>query len=169
MTAPSGSPRITTAYNLSSHEIYVAWHPPSPETLNGRLRRYQIRIREVGTQSTTSPSPVTGGITHTVVGFSVASSSSLSPGAFTPVPTTPSEAGIPVTEHQELNTEEERKEPQVESAVVIDAGLNVSYHIGQLKKWTAYEVEVRAITVAPGPFSNKVTVWTDEDGKQLTL
>jgi len=155
--APSGSPNITAAYNLSSHEIFVAWQPLPPEILNGRLRNYQIRVKEVNMQPTTSPT------SKIILSTVTPSSSSLA--TSTPVPTTPSGSGYSVTEPLEPPTEGERREKRQAGLPVLDAGLAVSFRIGQLNKWTYYEVSVRAVTVAPGPFSNKVTVRTDEDGK----
>ena len=156
--APSGSPNITAAYNLSSHEIFVAWQPLPPEILNGRLRNYQIRVKEVNMQPTTLP-------TSKIVLSTVTLSSSSSLATSTPIPTTPGVSGHPVTEPLEPPTEGGRREKRQAGLPVIDAGLAVSFRIGQLNKWTYYEVSVRAITVAPGPFSDKVTVRTDEDGK----
>ena len=155
--APSGSPNITAAYNLSSHEIFVAWQPLPPEILNGRLRNYQIRVKEVNMQPTTSPT------SKIILSTVMPSSSSLA--TSTPVPTTPSGSGYSVTEPLEPPTEGERREKRQAGLPVLDAGLAVSFRIGQLNKWTYYEVSVRAITVAPGPFSDKVTVRTGEDGK----
>ena len=155
--APSGSPNITAAYNLSSHEIFVAWQPLPPEILNGRLRNYQIRVKEVNIQPTTSPT------SKIILSTVTPSSSSLA--TSTPVPTTPSGSGYSVTEPLEPPTEGERREKRQAGLPVLDAGLAVSFRIGQLNKWTYYEVSVRAVTVAPGPFSDKVTVRTDEDGK----
>ena len=146
--APSSAPKITAAYGLSSQEIYVAWQPPSLETLNGKLQKYQIRIRKMGAQPTASHTPI---LSHLLS---------------TPVPTPPSSSGNPVTEPHEPNFEPgSRGELQSGAPVVIDVGLNQSYRIGQLEKWTSYEVQVRAVTVAAGPYSDKVVVQTDEDGK----
>ena len=119
MTAPSGSPEITVVYSISSTEIFVAWKPPPPVTLNGKLRAYQVQITEEMTPPTSAPTE-----------------------------------GTPIEGIQQGG------EP-----VLLGVGLNLSYQIGQLKKWTSYEVKVRALTVAPGPFSEEVTVHTDEDGE----
>ena len=163
--APSGAPTITAAYNLSSQEIFVSWQPPSPERLNGKVRKYQLRIQEVNAQPTTPPtskSSVPSAVSSIVL--SVPSSSSL-PAPSTPVPTTPSGNGFPVTEPLEPPSEAEGLRLLVGSPV--DVGLVLSYQVSSLKKWTAYEVEVRAVTVTPGPFSKKVTVQTDEDGESF--
>lgn len=64
---------------------------------------------------------------------------------------------------------EEQRTAQGGSLAVIDAGLVLNYTVGNLDKWTIYEVKVRAVTVAPGPFSDKVIVRTNEDGKLVFL
>ncbi|XP_068670555.1 receptor-type tyrosine-protein phosphatase F-like [Montipora foliosa] len=115
--APSGSPEITVVYSISSTEIFVAWKPPPPVTLNGKLRAYQVQITEEMTPPTSVP-----------------------------------------TEGPAIEVIQQGGEP-----VPLGVGLNLSYQIGQLKKWTSYKVKVRALTVAPGPFSEEVTVHTDED------
>ena len=80
-------------------------------------------------------------------------------------PTTPGGAS-PVTEPVEPTEElEEQRTDQSGSFGVIDAGLVLNYTIGNLDKWTIYELKVRAVTIAPGPFSDKVIVRTNEDGK----
>ena len=148
MLAPSGAPVIISAEGISSQEIFVVWQPLSPETLNGKLQKYQIRLRKMNAQPTATHTPIPAHLLSTQV------------------PTTPSSSGNPVTEPHEPNSESgSRRELQFGAAVVIDAGLNQSYHIGQLEKWTSYEVQVRAVTVAPGLYSNKVVVKTEEDGK----
>ena len=152
MLAPSGAPVIISAEAISSQEILVLWQPLSPETLNGKLQKYQIRLKKMNMQPTTIHTPM---LSHLLS---------------TQVPTTPSSSGNPVTELHEPNSESgRRRELQFGGAVVIDAGLNQSYHIGQLEKWTMYEVQVRAVTVAPGPYSGKVVVKTKADGKYMTV
>ena len=59
---------------------------------------------------------------------------------------------------------EKQRTGQVGSHLVINAGLVLNYTVGNLDKWTVFEVKVRAVTVAPGPFSDKVIVGTSEDG-----
>lgn len=150
MLAPSGAPVIISAEGISSQEIQVVWLPLSPETLNGKLQKYQIRLKKMTAQPATTHTPI---LSHLLS---------------TQVPTTPSSSGNPVTEPHEPNSESgSRRELQFGGAVVIDAGLNQSYHIGHLEKWTMYEVQVRAVTVAPGPYSGKVVARTGEDGKYM--
>lgn len=80
-------------------------------------------------------------------------------------PTTPGRA-FPVTEPVKPTEElEEQRTDQSGSFGVIDAGLVLNYTIANLDKWTIYELKVRAVTIAPGPFSDKVIVRTNEDGK----
>lgn len=75
-----------------------------------------------------------------------------------------------MTEPLEPTEESEvQRTAQGGSLVVIDAGLVLNYTVGNLDKWTIYEVKVRAVTVAPGPFSDKVIVRTNEDGKLVFL
>ena len=158
-SAPSSAPFITTAYNTSSEAIFIAWDPPALDTLNGKLRKYQLCLTEISTQPTIMPTSRNS--------FSgLTSSASLLPSS--PVPTTPSDSEIPVTTepHREGNGRSKR---QVGSPVLLDVGTAVSYEAHGLKKWTFYEVEVRAVTVAPGPFSNKLSVRTDEDGKSVVV
>ena len=159
-SAPSGAPTITAAHSTSSEAIFIAWDPPALDTLNGKLRTYQLRLTKISTQPTiimpTSRKSISG----------LTSSASLLPSS--PVPTTPSDSEIPVTTepHREGNGRSKR---QVDSPVLLDVGTAVSYEAHGLKKWTFYEVEVRAVTVAPGPFSNKLSVRTDEDGKSVVV
>ena len=68
----------------------------------------------------------------------------------------------PVEPTEEL---EEQRTDQSGSFEVIDAALVLNYTIGNLDKWTIYELKVRAVTIAPGPFSDQVIVRTNEDGK----
>ena len=157
--APSSAPFITTASDTSSEAIFVAWDPPALDTLNGKLRKYQLRLTEISTQPTimpTSRSSISG----------LTSSASLLPSS--PVTTTPINSEIPVTTepHREGKGRSKR---QVGSPVLLDVGTAVSYKAHGLKKWTFYDVEVRAVTVAPGPFSNKLSVRTDEDGKSVVI
>ena len=70
-----------------------------------------------------------------------------------------------MTEPHEPTEGSRRRKRQIGLPVVIDVGLALSFHVPDLKIWTSYEVEVRAVTVVPGPFSKKVAVRTDEDGK----
>ncbi|KAL9967588.1 hypothetical protein ACROYT_G025850 [Oculina patagonica] len=157
--APSAAPVITAAYNVSSQEIFLAWQPPPSETLNGKVQKYEIHIKKVTLiQPTTLPTSKVAGSSVAMPSMASSSSSVLS----TPVPTTPS-GGSHVTEPIEPTEEpEERTTPQDGSPVVIDAGLVLNYTVGNLDKWTSYEVKVRAVTIAPGPFSDKVIVRTDE-------
>ena len=171
MSAPSGAPEIV-AHAISSQEILVAWQPPPPGTLNGKLRKYEIHVRETtSVQPTTLPTSKVVSTRNTVHG---AGSSVIMPSTgsllssftsvpSTPKPTTPGDAFL-VTEEPE-----EQRRDQGGSPGVIDAGLVLNYTIGNLDKWTIYEVKVRAVTIAPGPFSDKVTVRTSEDGKIVFL
>ena len=167
LSAPSAAPVITAAYNVSSQEIFIAWQPPPSETLNGKLRKYEIHIKKITPiQPTTLP---TSNVAPTYSGHSArssvilpsASTSSLS----TPIPTTPSD-GFPLTEPPEPTPEPEEAR-KLQSGVPVDVGLVLNYTVGDLDKWTSYEVKVRAVTVAPGLFSKEVTVRTDEDGKTV--
>ena len=147
MTAPSGSPVITTAHNVSSTEIVVAWKPPPLQTLNGKLRSYEVQITELKGTPTSLPTEVT-----------VLSSSS-SFGSSTHV-------SYPTREPHMLTTAAAAVEgiQQVGVPVYLDAKLNMTIHIAELKKWSYYVVRVRAHTIAAGPFSDAVVVRTDEDG-----
>ena len=158
-SAPSSAPTITAAYSTSSEAIFIAWDPPALDTLNGKLRKYQLRLTEISTQPTIMPTS-----RNSISGLT--SSASLLPSS--PVPTTPSDSGIPVTTepHRE---EKGRSKRQVGSPVILDVGTAGLHEAHGLKKWTIYEVEVRAFTVAPGPFSNKLSVRTDEDGKSVVV
>ena len=158
-SAPSGAPTITAADSTSSEAISIAWDPPALDTLNGKLRKYQLRLTEISTQPTIMPTS-----RNSISGLTT--SASLLPSS--PVPTRPSDSEIPVTTepHREGNGRSKR---QVGLPVVLDVGTAVSYEAHGLKKWTVYEVEVRAVTVAPGPFSNKLSVRTDEDGKSVVV
>ncbi|XP_044179417.1 receptor-type tyrosine-protein phosphatase S-like isoform X10 [Acropora millepora] len=144
--APSGSPVITTAHNVSSTEIVVAWKPPPLQTLNGKLRSYEVQITELKGTPTSLPTEVT------------VSSSSSSFGSSAHV-------SYPTREPHMLTTAAAAVEgiQQVGVPVSLDAKLNLSIHIAELKKWSNYLVRVRAHTVAAGPFSDAVVVRTDED------
>ena len=131
---------IMAAYNSSSTEVFLTWQPPRPETLNGKLRSYLVQIMEIKLLPTSAP---TRGASKVLP--SVAPSPSSSSTRVT----------IPPSGEPHLST--------------TDVGLNLSYHIGQLKKWTSYEVKVRAVTIAPGPFSEAVMVRTDEDGECIVF
>lgn len=178
VSAPSGAPLITAAHAISSQEILVAWQPPPPETLNGKLQKYEIHVRKTTSlQPTTLPSSKVVATTYTLrgAGSSVimpsggSLSSSFTSVSSTPKPTMPGGA-LPVTEPLEPTQEpEEPRTDQVGSLSVIDAGLVLNYTVGNLDKWTIYEVKVRAVTVAPGPFSDEVIVRTSEDGKFCSL
>ena len=148
MTAPSGSPVITAAYNVSSTEIFVAWKPPPPQTLNGKLRAYRVQIMEIKATPTSVPTEM------------AVSSSSSSFGSSTHAP-------YPSREPHMLTTSAAAVQgiQQVGEPVELDAKLNLSIRIAKLKRWTYYKVRVRAITVAAGSFSNAVIVQTDEDGE----
>ena len=54
---------------------------------------------------------------------------------------------------------------KLQSGLRVNVGLVLNYTVHNLDKWTDYEIKVRAVTIAPGPFSDKVIVRTDEDGK----
>lgn len=174
VSAPSGAPSITAAHAISSQEIFVAWQRPPTETLNGKLQKYEIYVKKTtSVQPTTLPTRKVVATTYTVHGTGssvripgVASlSSSFTSVPSTLKPTTPGRAS-PVTEPVEPTEElEEQRTDQSGSLGVIDAGLVLNYTIGNLDKWTIYELKVRAVTVAPGPFSDKVIVRTNEDGK----
>ena len=172
MSAPSGAPEIV-AHAISSQEILVAWQPPPPGTLNGNLRKYEIHVRKTtSVQPTTLPTSKVVATRKTLRGTGssviMPSAGSLLP-SFTSVPSIPkptTPGAFPVTEPLEPTQEpEEQRRDQGGPFGVIDAGLVLNYTIGNLDKWTIYEVKVRAVTVAPGPFSDKVTVRTSEDGK----
>ena len=173
VSAPSVAPVITTTYNVSSQEIFIAWRPPPPESLNGKLRKYEINVKKV-TQTIQPTTLPTSKVAPTNSMHNAKSSvampnlaSSFVPVPSTPIPTTPI-GSFPPTEPSEPTEEpEERTTPQDGLPVPIDAGLGLNYTVGNLQKWTSYEVKVRAVTIAPGPFSNKVIVRTDEDGKSL--
>ena len=147
MTAPSGSPVITAAYNVSSTEIFVAWKPPPLQTLNGKLRSYEVQITEIKASPTYLPTKVT------------VSSSSSSSGSSTRV-------SYPTREPHMLTTAVAAVEgiQQIGVPVSLDANLSIHINIAELKKWSYYEVRVRAHTIAAGPFSDAVVVQTDEDG-----
>ena len=147
MTAPSGSPVITTAHSVSSTEIVVAWKAPPLQTRNGKLRSYEVQITEIKATPTSLPTKVT------------VSSTSSSFGSSTHV-------SYPTREPHMLTTAAAAVEgiQQVGVPVSLDAKLNLSIHIAELKKWSNYLVRVRAHTVAAGPFSDAVVVRTDEDG-----
>ena len=157
-SAPSSAPTITEAYSTSSEAISIAWNPPAPETLNGKLRKYQLRLTEISTQPTIMPTS-----RNSISGMT--SSASLLPSSLEP--TTPSDSEIPVTA-EPPGEGRGRSKRQVGSAV-LDVGTAVSYVAHGLKKWTFYEVEVRAVTVAAGPFSKKWSVRTDQDGKSVVV
>ena len=158
-SAPSSAPTITEAYSTSSEAISIAWNPPAPETLNGKLRKYELRLTEISTQPTIMPTS-----RNSISGMT--SSASLLPSSLEP--TTPSDSEIPVTS-EPPGEGRGRSKRQVGSPVLIDVGTAVSYVAHGLKKWTSYEFEVRAVTVAPGPFSKKWSVRTDEDGKSVVV
>lgn len=40
--APSGSPTITMAHNISSNALYLSWEPPHPLTINGEFLGYKL-------------------------------------------------------------------------------------------------------------------------------
>lgn len=174
MSAPSGAPLITAAHAISSQEIFVAWQPPPTAMLNGKLQKYEIYVKKTtSVQPTTLPTRKVVATTYIVHGTGssvripgVASlSSSFMSVPSTLKPTTPGGAS-PVTEPVEPTEElEEQRTDQSGSFEVIDAGLVLNYTIGNLDKWTIYELKVRAVTIAPGPFSDKVIVRTNEDGK----
>nr|KAF7425833.1 hypothetical protein H0235_008271 [Vespula pensylvanica] len=42
---PEGKPLITSAYNTSSTSIYLAWKPPSRDTIHGEFLGYRIGYR----------------------------------------------------------------------------------------------------------------------------
>ena len=179
MSAPSGAPLITAADAISSQEFVVAWTPPPPETLNGELQTYEVHVRKTtSVQPTTLPTSKVAATTYTLHGAvssvilpsAVSLSSSFTSVSSTPKPTTPGGA-FTVTKPLEPTQEpEDQRSDQGGSMFwVIDAGLVLNYTVGDLEKWTTYEVKVRAVTVAPGPFSNKVTVRTSEDGKLVFL
>ena len=152
----------------------MSWQPPPPESLNGKLQKYEIHIKKLTPiQPTTLPtSKVASTYSSHNAKLSVAMPSMVSPSSSasvlsSPIPTTPS-GGFPVTEPLEPTEEpEERTTPQDGSPVLIDVGLVLNYTVGNLDKWTNYEVRVRAVTVGPGPFSKKVIVRTDEDGRSV--
>ena len=178
VSAPSDAPLITVAQAINSQEIWVAWQPPPLETLNGKLQKYEIHVRKTtSVQPTTLPTRKAVATTSTlhaaalsVIMPSAGSvSSSFTSVPLTPKPTTPGGA-FPVTEPSEPTQEPgEQRTDQGGSLGVIDAGLVLNYTVRNLDKWTSYEVKVRAVTVAPGPFSNKVIVRTSEDGKFVLL
>lgn len=171
LSAPSDAPVITAAHYTSSQEIFVAWQPP--KTLNGKLRKYEIYVKKITpAQPTTLPtsnvaptySGQSAGPSVTMPSASSWSSSSMSIPSI-PTPTTPV-GGFPVTEPFEPTEEpEEWRQLQSGSSVVINVGLVLNYTVRNLDKWARYEMKLRAVTVAPGPFSDKVIVRTDEDGK----
>ena len=79
-------------------------------------------------------------------------------------PTTiPTTDGLPVTEPLEPTPEPEFE--KLQSGSLVNVGLVLNYTVRNLDKWANYEIRVRAVTIAPGPFSDKVIVRTDEDGK----
>ena len=39
---PTGSPTITTAHNVSSTSVYLAWEPPHPLTVHGEFLGYRL-------------------------------------------------------------------------------------------------------------------------------
>ena len=166
-SAPSSAPTITEAYSTSSEAISIAWNPPAPETLNGKLRKYQLRLTEISTQPTIMPTS-----RNSISGMT--SSAPLLPSSLEP--TTPSDSEIPVTSEPPGEGRGRSKRQvgspvliDVGSPVLLDVGTAVSYVAHGLKKWTFYEVEVRAFTVAAGPFSKKWSVRTDEDGKSVVV
>ena len=174
MSAPSGAPLITAAQAISSQEILVVWQPPPPETLNGKLQKYEIHVRKTTSiQPTTLPTSKVVATTYTlhsavssVIMPSAGSlSSSFTSVSLTPKPTTPGGAYTVTKPLEPTQEPEEQRAVQGHSLWLIDAGLVLNYTVGNLEKWTTYEVKVRAVTVAPGPFSDKVTVRTSEDGK----
>ena len=77
--------------------------------------------------------------------------------------TAPTTGGFPVTEPLEPTPEPEFE--KLQSGVLVNVGLVLNYTVRNLDKWTDYEIKVRAVTIAPGPFSDKFIVRTDEDGK----
>lgn len=178
VAAPSGAPQITAVHAISSQEIVVAWQPPPPETLNGKLQKYEIQVRKAtSVQPTTLPTSkvvatkytLHGAVSSVIMPSAGPLSSSVTSLPSTPKPTTPGGA-ITVTEPLEpTQRSEEQRAGQGGALWLIDAGLVLNYTVDNLEKWTTYEVKVRAVTVAPGPFSNKVTVRTSEDGKFIFL
>ena len=46
--APSGSPTITMAHNISSNALYMAWEPPHPLTINGEFLGYKLTYESRG-------------------------------------------------------------------------------------------------------------------------
>ena len=60
---PTGSPTITTAHNLTSTALYLAWEPAHPLTIHGELLgyklTYQARHSEKAKQSIVIPNPST--------------------------------------------------------------------------------------------------------------
>ena len=53
-TVPGGPPESVSAQPLSSTTLAIVWEPPPPETRNGIIQRYTIRITEVETGMTTT-------------------------------------------------------------------------------------------------------------------
>ena len=130
LSAPSAAPVITTAHNVGSQEIFIAWQPPPAGTENGIFKKYEIYIKKETPQEPTT------------------------------IPTT---GGFPVTEPLEPTPEPEFE--KLQSGSQVNVGLVLNYTVRNLDKWTNYELKVRAVTIAPGPFSDKFIVRTDEDGK----
>lgn len=44
-TVPEGKPTITAAHNTSATSIYLAWKPPSRDTIHGEFLGYRIGYR----------------------------------------------------------------------------------------------------------------------------
>ncbi len=57
-------------------------------------------------------------------------------------------------------------ELETDTQFTLDAGLVQEYTIGSLHPYYNYEFSVAAVTIAPGPYTNSITIRTEQAGKE---
>jgi receptor-type tyrosine-protein phosphatase Q len=192
---PSGYPQNLEVQPLNSHSVVVQWEPPFVSEQNGIITAYTIQWNLLTTEdqeqltATGTNITVTDLIPHTTYAWTIAASTSVGMGPYSPAsnvlmpedaPTGPPRnlSGISTSSHSLYLT-------WLQPSLSLTNGVIRMYYItitnlqtGEMQQLTSqseavevanlhpyysYEASVAAYTVALGPFSTKITLQTLED------